>query len=49
MRICGVEVYLGLPDIIKNDTGNLLSFRALQTNAKIVHIKTKAVPIDAEN
>lgn len=49
MRLCWVNVYLGTPDIVTHDGGKQFIAKVFQTNAALLHITTKCVPIESPN
>lgn len=49
MRLCGIDVYVGPPDMITHDAGKQFVAKVFQSNASLVRIETKSVPIEAPN
>lgn len=49
LRLCWVDVYLGPPDVVTDDAGKQFMARVFQANAGLLHIETKAVPIEFTN
>ena len=49
MRLCWIDVYLSPPDIIMHDEGKQFVSKVFQTNAELLHIDTKRVPVEALN
>lgn len=49
MRLCWIYVYLGTLDVVKHDAGKQLVAKGFQTNAELLHIYTKCVPIEERN
>lgn len=49
MRLCWIDVYLGPPDIVMHDAGKQFVARVFQTNAELLHIETRDVPIETPN
>lgn len=49
MRLCWIDVYLGPPDIVTHDAGKQFIAKVFQTNAALLHITTKCVPIESPN
>ena len=47
LRLCWIDVYLGPPDLIVHDAGKNFMAKAFKANADQLHIRTKAVPIEA--
>lgn len=46
---CSTDVYLGPPDIIAQDAGMNFMARAFQSNADMLHVKTRTIPANAEH
>lgn len=49
MSLCWICVYLGAPDIIKEEEGNQFMDSVFQTNDELLNIKTKTVPLESHN
>lgn len=47
LRMCWIDVYLGPPDIIAHDAGKNFMAAAFQSNADMLIITTKSIPIEA--
>lgn len=47
--MCWIDVYLGPPDVLTNDAGYQFKGLVFQANGKLLHIKTKAVPLVSLN
>lgn len=49
LRICWIDVYLGPPDVIVHDAGKNFMAESFASNADLLHIRTKAVPVESAN
>lgn len=49
LRMCWIDVYLGPPDIVAHDAGKNFMGAAFQANTDMLHIRTKAVPVESAN
>lgn len=47
LRGCWIDVYLGPPDFIAHDAGKNFMAAAFQSNSDMLHIRTKAIPVEA--
>lgn len=49
MRLCWIDVYIGPPGVINHDAGIQFIAKVFETNAHLLKIDTKSVPIEAPN
>lgn len=49
MRLCSIDVYFVLPDVVVHYAGKQFVAKVFQTNAKLLHIDIKWVPIESLN
>lgn len=49
LRICWIDVYPGLKDVISLDTGNHIMAAAFQSIYYLQNIKTKPIPFETAN
>ena len=48
-RLCWMDTYIGPPDLLVHDAGTNFASREFQTNAQVMGIRTKIVPVEAHN
>lgn len=49
MRLCWIDVYLISPDLITNDAGKQFVAKVFQSDASLMKVKTRLVPVKAPN
>lgn len=49
LRMCWIDVYVGPPDIVTHDAGKQFMSKVFQSNTSMMHISTKAVPVECPN
>ncbi|KAI9034746.1 Ribonuclease H-like domain, partial [Aspergillus affinis] len=49
LRMCWIDIYLGLPDLITHDAGKNFVSKEFKTYTRTINISTRSIPIETHN